>query len=269
MTCVTCPGVAWTLGREVTLAAAVTAVRDRKDAMGTTAGWQPLNRSRTYEMVLDQVEEQILAGHLGVGDRLPPEREMAKMLGVSRAAVREALRVLEAQGVLRRPRVGTGPESGSIVSGLPRPGLSRLLRLHVALANFPLADVVEARTTLERASARLAATHAAPEHLARMRACMERMADPEVSREEFNDVDTEFHVALAEAAGNKLVADMTIAMRNAMRHTLLRMFDAAADWQAVRLRLLGEHQGVYDAVSAGDPETAADRVEAHIRDFYR
>jgi GntR family transcriptional repressor for pyruvate dehydrogenase complex len=236
--------------------------------MSTTAGWQPLNRSRTYEMVPDQVEEQILAGNLGVGDRLPPERDMAAMLGVSRAAIREALRVLEAQGVLRRPKVGTGPESGSIIAGLPSLGLSRLLRLHVALANFPLEDVVEARTTLERASARLAAAHASPEHLARMRAALERMADPEVTREEFNDVDTDFHVELAEAAGNRLVADMTIAMRNAMRHTLLRMFGEIDDWPATRVRLLGEHQGVYDAVAAGDAQAAADRVEAHIRNFY-
>ena len=236
--------------------------------MSTSADWQPLARSRTYELVLDQIEEQILSGNLGVGDHLPPERELAARLGVSRAAIREALRVLEAQGVLGRPQVGTGPDSGNVIADLPRIGLSRLLRLHVALTNFPLTDVVEARTTLERASARLAAANATAEQHATMRGTLDRMAGAEVSREEFNDLDTDFHVTLAEAAGNRLVADMTIALRNAMRHTLLQIFDTVEDWAATRGRLLAEHTGIYEAVRAGDAQAAADRVEAHIRDFY-
>ncbi len=185
--------------------------------MGTTPDWQPLQRSRTYELVLDQVEEQILAGKLGVGDRLPPERAHGGDARGQPGRRPGGAAGDGSQGVLRRPKVGTGPESGSVIAGLPSLGLSRLLRLHVALANFPLADVVEARVHPGTASARLAAAHATSDQLARMRACMERMADQAVTREEFNDVDTEFHVVLAEAAGNKLVADMTIAMRNAMR----------------------------------------------------
>ncbi|MFI7490211.1 FadR/GntR family transcriptional regulator [Micromonospora echinaurantiaca] len=237
--------------------------------MTDAAEWQPLPRSRTYELVLDQIEEQILAGRLRPGDRLPPERELAGMLGVSRAAIREALRVLEAQGVLRRPQVGTGPESGSIIAGMPSTGLSRLLRMHVALSNFPLDDVVEARVTMERASARLAAGHATPEQLARMRELLDRMDDPELSREEFNDLDTDFHVSVAEAAGNRLIADMTIAVRNALRHDLLRTFDKISDWERAATRLRRDHRDIYAAVADGDGELAANRVERHIRDFYR
>lgn len=237
--------------------------------MTDAAEWQPLSRSRTYELVLDQIEEQILAGRLRPGDRLPPERELAGMLGVSRAAIREALRVLEAQGVLRRPQVGTGPESGNLIAGMPSTGLSRLLRVHVALSNFPLDDVVEARVTMERASARLAAGHATPEQLARMRELLDRMDDPELSREEFNDLDTDFHVTVAEAAGNRLIADMTIAVRNALRHDLLRTFDKIADWEQAATRLRRDHRGIYAAVADGDGELAATRVERHIRDFYR
>lgn len=235
----------------------------------TSASWQPLNRSRTYELVLDQIEEQILSGQLKLGDRLPPERDLAAMLGVSRAAIREALRVLEAQGVLRRPQVGTGPESGSVIASMPSAGLTKLLRVHVALANFPLTDVVEARAILERASARLAAAHATPEHLTQMRDLLARMSDPGISREEFNDCDTEFHVVVAEAAGNRLVADITIALRNAMRHTLLKALAELDDFPATAARLCAEHRGVYEAIEAGDAQAAADRVEQHIRDFYR
>ena len=80
------------------------------DASGRTltdAAWRPVTRSLTYQLVVEAVEEQILTGALKVGDHLPPERELASLLGASRPAVREGLRMLEAQGVLRT--VGAGP----------------------------------------------------------------------------------------------------------------------------------------------------------------
>lgn len=235
--------------------------------MAQPAAWEPVARSRTFELVLGRIEEQILAGNLHVGDRLPPERELVELLGVSRAAVREALRVLEAQGVLR-PRVGTGPASGSVIAALPSEGLSQLLRLHIALASFAHDDVAEARATLERSSARLAAERATRADLARMREPLLRMDEQGLAPEEFNDFDTGFHVAVAEAGGNRLVADMTIAVRNAVRHTLLSAFQRLPDWEAVANRLRAEHHGVYDAIAAGDGERAGELVESHIRGFH-
>ncbi|WP_344857816.1 FadR/GntR family transcriptional regulator [Planomonospora alba] len=236
--------------------------------MGEAAEWEPVPRFRTFELVLARIEEQILAGSLRVGDRLPPERELVELLGVSRAAVREALRVLEAQGVLRS-KVGTGPSSGSVITAMPSAGLTQLLRLHIALANFPFDDVVESRATLESASARLAAGRATEEDLARMRAELARMDEPGLSRERFNDHDTAFHVAVAEAGGNRLMADMTVAVRNAVRHTLLGAFHRIGDWEAVAARLRAEHHAIYDAVAARDGERAGRLVEEHIRDFHR
>lgn len=234
----------------------------------TSAAWEPVPRSRTFELVLARIEEQILAGNLRVGDRLPPERELVDMLGVSRAAVREALRVLEAQGVLRS-RVGTGPSSGTVIAAMPDAGLTQLLRLHIALANFPLGDVVEARATLERASARLAAQLNTEDRLDRIRDPLLRMDEAGLPREHFNDCDTDFHVAIAEAGGNRLMADMTVAVRNAVRHTLLTVFNKIDDWESVASRLRAEHHAIYDAIAAGDTEAAGDLVEAHVRGFHR
>ncbi|MFF3248789.1 FadR/GntR family transcriptional regulator [Streptomyces sp. NPDC002870] len=233
----------------------------------TTAAWEPVPRSRTFELVLARIEEQILAGNLRVGDRLPPERELVDLLGVSRAAVREALRVLEAQGVLRS-RVGTGPASGTVIAAMPSAGLTQLLRLHMALANFPLGDVVEARATLERSSARLAAERATEDDLAQMRDSLVRMDVAGLAREQFNDCDTDFHVAIAEAGGNRLMADMTIAVRSAVRHTLLTAFHKLSDWESVAARLRAEHHAIYNAIMERDAERAGDLVEAHIRGFH-
>ena len=77
--------------------------------------WQQIPRMRAYELVINQIESQILAGALKVGDQLPAERDLAAKLGVSRAAVREAMRAMEAQGVVRSG-VGVGPDSGTFLT---------------------------------------------------------------------------------------------------------------------------------------------------------
>lgn len=236
--------------------------------MAGQGDWEPVTRSRTYELVLTRIEELIHDGRLRVGDRLPPERELSEMLGVSRAAIREALRVLEAQGALR-PRVGTGPDSGNVIAAMPDAGLTQFLRLHIALAHFPLDDVVESRAVLERSSARLAAERAKEEDLARMREQLERMDVAGLPREEFNDCDTGFHVAIAEAAGNRLVADLTASVRNAVRQTLLTVFNRVEDWEQLAVRLRAEHRAIYDAVAAGEADRAGEAVEEHIRSVHR
>ncbi len=233
-----------------------------------TDGWHPVARARAYELVVDRVEEQILAGTLQVGDRLPAERDLAARLQVSRAAVREAIRTLEAQGVVRAG-VGSGPDAGTVVSALPSEALTRLLRLHVALANFPLDDVVEARVMLERSSASLAADRATPESIAAITEPLDAM-EAQQDRLSFNDLDTAFHIAVAEAGGNRLVADMTIAIREAMRHPILRELERPGErWPEVRAQLVAEHRAVAAAIAAGEAERAADLVEEHIRSSRR
>ena len=233
------------------------------------AGWRPVARARTYELVIDRVEEQIVTGALRVGDRLPAERDLASMLGVSRAAVREAFRALEAQGVLRMS-VGTGPDSGTIVAAMPSEALTRLLRLHVALANFPTAHVVEARLMLERQSARNAAVRATAADLAELRELLDAMDEPGIDRDRFNELDTAFHVAVAEAGGNRLVADMTVAVRESMRRPLLRAFhDLGDSWEPVAEGLRADHRQIYQALEAGDQDRAEQRMADHIEGFYR
>ncbi|MDH6142912.1 MULTISPECIES: FadR/GntR family transcriptional regulator [Kitasatospora] len=235
--------------------------------MAEPTGWEPVPRSRTFELVLDRIEEQILAGKLRVGDRLPPERELVELLGVSRAAIREALRVLEAQGVVRA-KVGTGRDSGSVITALPSAGLTQLLRFHMALANFPLPDVVDTRAALERASARSAAGQASEQQLSRLYELLVLMDDPALSREEFSEHDVAFHVTIAEAGGNRLMADLTVAVRNAVRHPLLAAFRRLDDWPAVAADLRAEHHAIYQAIAAGDAQAAGDLVESHIHRFY-
>jgi GntR family transcriptional regulator, transcriptional repressor for pyruvate dehydrogenase complex len=239
-----------------------TAAGDRRSGQ-----WRPIARAKTYELVLDRIEEQILTGELRVGDRLPPERDLATLLGVSRSAVREAIRALQAQGVLHS-MVGNGPESGTIVSGSSGEALTRLLRLHVGLANFPIPDIVEARVMLERWSVKLAAANASPVDLERLGGLLAAMEDPEVERADFNDYDTAFHVAVAEAGGSRLVTDLTSAVRGSLRYSLQAAFEKSPDWASVVEGLRAEHRAIYDRIASGDGTGAADLIETHVRGFF-
>src|SRR5919202_2638933 len=122
----------------------------------TDSPFRPVARRRAFEDVIVQVEEAIAAGRLQPGDRLPPERELAAQLQVSRASVREAMRVLEAFGVVA-PRRGRGADAGSVVTSGGRNGLAGLLRIYSLLNKVPLSDLVDLRVALESMTAREAA----------------------------------------------------------------------------------------------------------------
>lgn len=222
---------------------------------------------KAYESVIQHVEAGILDGSLRVGAHLAPERELAIQLGVSRSAVREAIRALEAQGVITSS-VGAGKDAGTKITSMRSEALSRLLRLHVALAKYPVDEVVEARVALERASAALAARHHRPEQIARLRELLDRMADPAVDQDQFNGLDTDFHVALAAAGHNQLMTDMTVAVRESLRRPISEAERDLEDWPDFRAELHDHHRGIYEAVVAGDEALAADRVDSHIRAAY-
>ena len=223
---------------------------------------------QAFEVVLGWVDTEILEGRLTVGDRLPAERELAATLEVSRAAVREAVRTLQAQGVVRSS-VGAGAAGGTVITSVPSQALSRLLRLHVALANFPLPDVIEVRITLERLSVRLASTNATEDDLAHLRDLLETMDDPDIDRVDFNECDTAFHVALATAAGNRLATDLTAAIRESMRLPILDRFRGLSTWDEVAPRLRKDHEAIYAAVARGDADEAARLTEGHIRSAWQ
>lgn len=238
---------------------------DRPEAAGPQ--WLPVTRVRSHEQVIGAIEDQIMSGALQVGDPLPSERELAARLQVSRAGVREAIRVLEAQGVVTA-NVGAGPDAGTFIAAMPSAALTRFLRLHVALSNFPMDDIVDTRIMLERHSATLAATRADELQLAAIRVPLSQMDRPGAPCEPFNDADTAFHVAIAEASGNRLVADMTVAIRASLRKPILDAIRGVADWPALSGALQAEHHAIFAAIEQQDGPLAADLTERHIRAAY-
>ncbi|CAM5604253.1 FadR family transcriptional regulator OS=Streptomyces cyaneofuscatus OX=66883 GN=G3I52_11080 PE=4 SV=1 [Streptomyces cyaneofuscatus] len=229
--------------------------------------WQPVRQSRTHELVLSSIEERVFAGELKAGDRLPPERELAPVLGVSRSALREALRVLETIGVLVA-QPGRGPDGGARIVRNPDDALGRLLRLHFALGSYSLQDVLEARIVLERSSFEAAAGHAPSEDLDEAEELVRGMAEPGVGVGAFNDLDTSFHVLIARSSGNALTSTLTSAVRESVRPLILRALEGVEDWPATARALNAQHRALLTLVREGRGAEAADLVERHIRGLH-
>ncbi|HET6269563.1 MAG TPA: FCD domain-containing protein [Arthrobacter sp.] len=220
---------------------------------------------RTHQLVLQWIENQLSAGELTLGGRLPAERMLAEQLEVSRTSVREAIRILEAMGVVRAG-VGSGKDAGTVVIADPTTALGSALRLHVATSHLPVADIVETRVLLESWAAARARTDSPA--LTEAAALLEQM-DSAVDTEEFLGLDVRFHLALAEAAGNAVVSAMMGSLREAIQSYAGTFTANLPDWDATAARLRAEHREILAAISHNDGARAADLVAAHIEGYYK
>ncbi|MDN4517152.1 FadR/GntR family transcriptional regulator [Mycolicibacterium austroafricanum] len=229
--------------------------------------WKPLPRLRTHEQVMAEIESRLIAGTLKAGDRLPPERQFAEALGVSRGAVREALRILEAIGVVEAG-TGSGPTSGSMIVKDSIAGMAMVMRIHLQLASFTQEDLVEVRLQMEGLAARKAAKSATSEDIADLRELVEQMRGVHTTAS-FNDLDTAFHVRIARASDNGLAAVLMAALREALRQAMVTAFEGLKDPVRTMESVADEHAAIVDAIASGDADLAVERVTTHIRDFYR
>ena len=177
-------------------------------------------RSRLYEQIVQQIEESILKGTLKTGDQLPAERELAEQFGVSRTAVREAIKALSEKGLVEAYS-GRGTFITNGTSQAIRQSLDLMMKLgRLAGANY----LAEVRSILEPDIAALAATRAEEQHLVSMReavAVMDRsLQDPAA----FIEADLDFHLALAEAAANPLILSLLDSIVALLREQRIRIF---------------------------------------------
>lgn len=223
---------------------------------------------RRHETVVRHVEIELDSGRLPVGGRLPGERALAEQLGVSRASVREGIRVLEAMGVVRTA-VGSGPAAGATVTADAAAGITAALRLHQASRTLPVDDIVSTRALLEAWTVREAAARPDRIELAAADGLLAQMNAPELTAGTFHELDVAFHLALTRAAGNDVVTAIMTALRGSINDYILAAVTRLADWPAMARRLRRQHRAILAAVEAGDGERAVRLVTAHIKGFYR
>jgi GntR family transcriptional repressor for pyruvate dehydrogenase complex len=210
----------------------------------------PLETTPAYAVVVDRVRRAIALGVLLPGDRLPSERDFADRLGVSRVTVREALRVLQGEGLLHTKR-GSG---GTVVADLPRTQGPP----HSGYED-ELVEVFEFRLAVEGMAARLAARHSTAVDIEILLACQERMA-ASTSVDTFRRADSEFHLTVARMSGNGMLERSIHAARAAAFSWLdLRQFTVLKDSS------IEGHAAIIAAIADHDAEVAATAMEHHIR----
>lgn len=230
--------------------------------------WEPVQRVRTYELVMSQIEERILDGRLKAGDRLPSERELSLLLGVSRPSLRESLRVLEALGIVDI-RLGGGPEGGAVLVTSPGAGFVNLLKLQLALGQFSQTDVLETRIALETWSVAEAAYRATADDHRELAAILDEMDDPSIETPEFNRLDAAFHVRIADSTGNALTAHLMGSLRTAINRQMIEAYARLADWRETAKTVRHEHHEILTSLERRDADAAVRQVRQHITSFYQ
>lgn len=188
------------------------------------------------------------------GGKLPPERRLAEMLGVSRSQLREAIRCLDLLGFLD---VRQG--DGTYLSSSPTHLLTQAVSWGVLLGSVEAQQLVEARRHLEGALVRLAAERITPDECAELRHHVAEMAAAGPA-DSFAAADSAFHLTIARAARN-VVLSATLENTKSLLHAwVVRVIDTAVD----RERVLTQHTAIADALDAGDPHAAGQAMDAHI-----
>ncbi|MDX6205895.1 MAG: GntR family transcriptional regulator, transcriptional repressor for pyruvate dehydrogenase complex [Frankiales bacterium] len=227
-----------------------------------------MSRERTHEVVLRRIEEDLAAGRITLGQRLPGERQLAEQLGVSRPSVREAIRVLEAMGIVRTA-AGSGAAAGAVIVADPSTALASAMRLHLATSHLVIDDIVATRLLIESWSVRTAATAKVHGPFAEAERLLDAMDDAGLTPELFHQLDAEFHVELARLAGNPLVTAVMSALRDSIQEYVMAAVPGLPDWSATARKLRREHRSILGAVRSGNGERAAALVTSHITGFYR
>jgi GntR family transcriptional repressor for pyruvate dehydrogenase complex len=217
----------------------------------------PDRRGTTSEEVISQLREMIHRGELRSGDRLPPERDLAKLLGVSRPTLRAGIRSLAAVGVLQS-RQGAGT---FVVKADGPPSLdSSPLRLMASLHGFTSGEMFEARKSLEMAIAGLAAERATGEQMASMAEAIAGMYASLDNPEQFLVHDMSFHQSVASASGNRILTSLMNMVATILYDVRSKTVKRARD-----LKESAEmHFHVYRAVRDRNPEAARNAMRDHL-----
>lgn len=220
----------------------------------------PIQRETVAEQVARRILDLVVARHLRPGDQLPPERDLAESLGVSRPSVREAIKGLAILGVVRSRQGG-----GHVVSALDAEALLGPIRFFVSLEPGNIRALYDARSLIESDVARRAAVAMDDRGLGRLAAILEGQAATLADPVAFRASDYAFHEAIWEGCGNPYLR----RIGESLNVLGLEVRKRASETPGVLERSLRDHRELLAALEARDPEAAARAAEAHMRNVYR
>ncbi|RYH39865.1 MAG: FadR family transcriptional regulator [Alcaligenaceae bacterium] len=222
----------------------------------------PVQRKATHLEVLTKLGDEIRAGRLLAGDRLPPERLLSEMLNVSRNSLRESLAILEAVGVIRS-QAGSGPRAGTFVLSEPGTAMNEILALQVQLNQFDISDVIEFRRSIENMAVTKLASNPECHDLSMAEALIEESTHI-TSPDEFARLDMDFHVGLVRLGGNRLSSYMVQMCRVVLEDRMVAGFKTLDSWDSARLVFIEQHRAIVESVKEGAVDQASQALLRHI-----
>jgi GntR family transcriptional regulator, transcriptional repressor for pyruvate dehydrogenase complex len=227
--------------------------------LGVFMNFQPIKPKKVSTQIAEQIRSSILNGDFAPGDKLPPERELAEMFGVSRPSVREALNVLASSGLVESYQGG-----GTVVKSLVEPAAGNPLTEMIREEGERALDVIEVRKGLEAWTAWYAAQRAHPEDIAKLEAIITQMEKNLNGLKPSENLDANFHTVIARATRNVV-----------WLHLMQSIFDAMKDfqknvWRAVYLteedhrKLYSHHLAIFQFIRDKEPERAREAMLTHL-----
>lgn len=215
---------------------------------------------KTAVLLARHIVDEITDRRLAPGDHLTPEREMLVQYDVGRGTLREALRFLEIQGIVR---MKSGPGGGAVVNSPDSAHLASTLALLFQVRGSTFSEILELRSVIETSLARLAAVRATPEDIAALEECVASMAACVGDLDQFLYENSRFHEAFAICSGNPLSWLLVEGLHH-FGHSTLRQLPYT---ETSRRELIDAHRATVEAIKARDPAAAESAMRVHIDDF--
>ena len=213
---------------------------------------------RSYDVLADHLRETILAGEIAEGESLPTERELVVQTGLSRGSVREALRMLAVEGLVRtRP----GRSGGNVVTLPGNDSMTNAIDRFVRGRKLPLRTIQETREFLEPALARLAAQRRTEENIRKLKSLHDELITSADNFQSFALINIKWHNAVAEASGNELLA----ALLHSISHGVaIATTTEEYDTTDTRKAVIRVHSKINEAIELQDADLAERRMRQHI-----
>ena len=222
--------------------------------------FQSIEPRRLYRQIADQIRALIRSGEYGAGSRLPPERDLARQLGVSRPSVREALIALEVEGYVE-VRIGSGI--------YVRAATNDAANQHAPEAFAGPFELLRARYVIESECAALAAKSAKRAQLHAIEVALDEMdREMEAGRQPLPS-DRDFHLRIAEATGNGALVHVIKLLWDERTGELFQRLEHHYDTPQLWRTAVGEHRAVLQSIAAHDPDGARLAMQRHLDHAYK
>lgn len=212
---------------------------------------------RLYESAIEQIMSLIKNNKLKPGDKLPPERELAEKLSISRNSLREAFRVLESRGIIK-----SKPGGGRYIREIRKNGYSSTENIILSLEKSSILELLEAREMFEVKIAKIAAQRATPEDIKLIEMVLNKMnKKEELKDEKKTESDTEFHLAIASTSHNFVFVNIIKLHLDLLKETRGKTLQMPGR----REKQYQEHQAILQAIKEHNSKKAGEAMLTHLK----